>query len=84
MEKFFIKKNATSSLNPWLAIIGLNSTQHGFASLYDGLCRTCTIISFDSVDQARRFIEQRPDVCDDRNVIYQMHANGDKIEMIPV
>ena len=87
MSTFCIKKNPTSSMNPWLCH---TAPQRGlgdqliYAGLEDIFRSGHRLVTFQSPEAARDFIAQNPMCCDDQNVIYEIVASINEVFMRPV
>ncbi|MEO6536148.1 MAG: hypothetical protein ABIT47_00510 [Candidatus Paceibacterota bacterium] len=84
MDMFFIKKNATASLNSWLSIVGFSLPRMTYGSLSDSLYSNTRLISFNTQEEAGEFITKNPEICNENCNIHQMLECDGKIEMIPV
>lgn len=84
--KFCIKKNPTSTLNPWLCSMAPGSPAEGrlvYASLDDITRGSCSLVTFGSPGEAGAFIADRPDLFANQ-VVCEVRTEAGKIEMIPV
>jgi hypothetical protein len=85
--KFCIKKNPTSFMNPWLCRMAPGNHMPGtlvYSHMDHMTAGVTTLEVFPSIESAKTFISENPEMCDEQNVICEVKMESGKMEMVPV